>query len=187
MVFVIGLAGPGHVGKSTTAKALVSTFNKVYPDLKVTNAAFATPLYEVASLLIKIPIDVLKGEIYKETVWTKETSPMNSLVGWTPRKFLQVIGTECFRNNVNSDFWIDATFQEIKSFDVVFMEDSRFENEYKFSDLVIELERDGIIYAKNHPSAMPPDEKYIYKKLKLHSKIDFTDIISEIYEIYKKD
>jgi hypothetical protein len=180
MVFVVGLAGPGHVGKSTTAKALVSCFNKYYPGIKPVNTAFAGPLYQVASLLTGIAIELLKDEVYKETPWTETTAPMPSLINWTPRKFLQIIGTECFRQNVGENFWIETTFQQISKYDIAFLEDARFVNEFKFCDMVIELERDGVEYAMNHLSAMPPPAEYVDKKIKLYDGIDFLPTIKEI-------
>lgn len=181
MGFKIGLAGPGKVGKSTTARKLVEAFTKLYPTVSITRYAFAQPLYEVASLLSDIPVETLKNEEYKETPWNDETKPIDPLIGWTPRKFLQVIGTECFRNNVSQNFWIDITLKKIKSFDFAIIEDARFVNEFQVCDVVLELERDGVIYAKNHASAMPPPEEYIWRKIPLTRNMSYEDIASDIY------
>jgi hypothetical protein len=180
MVFVVGLAGPGRVGKSTTAKALVKMFNINHYDIKAINTAFAKPLYDVASLLTGLPIDTLKDEVYKETPWTIENSPIPTLNGWTPRKFLQIIGTECFRQNVSESFWVEATLKQISNYDVAFVEDARFENEFTFCDMVIELERDGVEYAMNHPSAMPPPEKCVDIKFKLIPNVNLLPLVELI-------
>ena len=44
MTYIVGLAGPGHVGKSTTARNIAKSFNVLYPDLKVCTFAFANPI-----------------------------------------------------------------------------------------------------------------------------------------------
>jgi septin family protein len=181
MVFKVGLAGPGKVGKSTTAKNLVKSIQKQYPSCKVTNYAFAKMLYDVASLLSDIPVDVLKDEHNKEVPWTSESSPIPSLVGWTPRKFLQIIGTECFRNNVCNSFWIETTMNKIKDYDIAIIEDARFPNEYETCDLVIELKRDGVEYARNHLSAMPPDEHFIWRKIELTRNMSYDELAADIY------
>lgn len=186
MVFIVGLAGPGKVGKSTTAKRLVASFNTLYPNLKVSNYAFAAPIYEISSLLTGLPIEKLKDESLKELTWNKKTAPMPCLEGWTPRKFLQIIGTECFRNNVDKNFWIETALQKIKSFDIAFIEDARFTNEFERCNTVIELERDGVEYAMNHPSAMPPPRHFIQKKIKLFADMDYSSIVHEIHGLYEQ-
>lgn len=170
MTYIIGLAGPAKVGKSTTAKKAVESFNKKFPELKVIRYAFATPIYEVASSLTGWSIDKLKDLKYKEEIWTESTAPFKSLIGLSPRSFLQKIGTECFRNVIHTDFWIDVAVKKVEEYDIAILEDARFENEFKICSLVIELKRDGIQYEKNHPSAMPPDPKYVNAVSKIDSE-----------------
>lgn len=188
MIKVIGLAGPAKVGKSTTAKGLVKAFNKLYPQYKVINMAFADPIYKLANLLTGIKIDILKSQSYKEVAWTEKTAPMPCLVGWTPRKFLQIVGTECFRENIHNNFWIESAIRiaESQGYDYVIMEDARFSNEFEISDINIELMRDGIKYEKNHASAMPPDPKYIAFKIDLKPDIKYENYIDIILNTIKE-
>lgn len=169
MTFIIGLAGPGKVGKSTTAKSAVASFAKLFPDIRVIRYAFATPIYEMAASITGWEIDKLKDLKYKELAWTVETAPLPCLIGWSPRSFLQRIGTECFRQNISDRFWIDLSLKKVSEYDIAIIEDARFENEYKVCDIVVELEREGVEYARNHASAMPPDPKYVAKKVKIDS------------------
>lgn len=182
MVFVVGLAGPGKVGKSTTAKNIVATFNIFHPSLKVGRYAFAQPIYEVTAELTGISIDTLKNEIYKETSWSAETAPVPCLIDWSPRKLLQIIGTECFRNNVNPDFWIQTALNKIKNLDIAIIEDARFTNEFSKCNLVVELFREGVDYTKTHASAMPPDPQYVAERLHLSHGMDYQPIVSIIME-----
>lgn len=167
MTYIIGLAGPAKVGKSTTAKAAIESFNRRYKDLSVIRYAFATPIYETVSMLTGWPIEKLKDLNYKEVDWTDETAPVKCLKGMSPRSFLQKVGTECFRQVIHNDFWIDVTLSKVKDYDIAIIEDARFENEFKICDMVIELQRENITYACNHASAMPPDPKYIAAKVKI--------------------
>lgn len=186
MVFIVGLAGPGHVGKSTTSRNIIKEIQLQEPRLNVTSFAFANPIYYIAEYFTKIPTITLKDEIYKETKWTKKTAPIPCLEGWTPRKFLQIIGTECFRNNININFWIETSIKQISSYDIAIAEDARFSNEYKCCDFVIELKREGIDYLKNHASAMPPDKKYVDKIVKLYPNISYKSLTSDIIKRYKR-
>lgn len=187
-VKVIGLAGPGCVGKSTTAKGLVEAFNHLFPDVKVDRMAFADPIYNTANYLTGIPVETLKSQEYKEVSWTEETSPMPCLIGWTPRKFLQIVGTECFRNNVASNFWVESAIRQatVRGLDIVIMEDSRFSNEFEIADINIELKREGIEYACNHASAMPPEEKYIDFVIELYPDISFDSYVDKIHGLLKE-
>ncbi len=189
MTFVVGLAGPGQVGKSTTAKNIVMTFNIIHPHLKVNRYAFAQPIYEIAESLTGIPIDTLKNEVYKEMSWSVDSAPIHSLAGWSPRKFLQIIGTECFRNNIDPNFWVETTLKKISHLDIAIIEDARFSNEFEKCDIVVELQREGIDYAMNHLSAMPPEEKYINYRLQLSHGMSYEPITKFIIDKYltKKD
>lgn len=186
MAKIIGLAGPGKVGKSTTANALSRELAAVDSSLKIIRYAFASPIYTIASTLTGLSVSDLKNEKTKEVPWTAENAPMPCLIGWHPRKFLQIIGTECFRDNVSQNFWVEATLQYVKNFDIAIIEDARFDNEFELCDLVIELERDGVEYAKNHPSAMPPNPKYVWEKIHLTPGISFTNLAQSIITTLKE-
>jgi len=183
-MFIVGFAGPGKVGKSTTVGKIYDILHADYLKYTCIRYAFAQPLYEIVSILTGIPVDGLKNQKLKEVPWTKETAPLPCLIGWTPRKLLETIGTNCFRLLVSANIWVESTLQKIRSYDIALIEDARFPNEYELCDIVIELERDGIEYAKNHPAAMPPDKKYIWKTIKLHPEIDYKEICDKIVHEY---
>jgi len=183
MTILIGLAGPACVGKSTTAKKLVSILRQ--HDLMACNYAFAEPIYDLGQSITEIPKDILRDQSFKEKQWTEDNAPLPCLTGWSPRKLLQKIGTECFRDQINYNFWVELAIKKVANYDIAIFEDARFENEYKNCDLVIELERDGVKYAMNHPSAMPPDPIYIWKKIKINSSYDFNLLCYNILEELK--
>jgi DNA polymerase III delta prime subunit len=175
MTFIIGLAGPGGVGKSTTAKALSKMLNGM--GIHSTNYAFAEPLYEICSLITGIPIETLKAQNFKEKFWTDQDAPIPCLNGWTPRKLLQMVGTECFRNNIHQNFWIELAISKVKEYDIAVFEDARFTNEYEKCHIVYEVTRDGVDYLQNHASAMPPDKRYISAIINLTKNVDFSPFV----------
>jgi hypothetical protein len=182
MTMLIGLAGPAKVGKSTTAKALISTINQIDPNIKIDHAAFADSLYGICSYLTGVPVETMMDQSYKEVEWNELTAPIPALEGWTPRKFLQIVGTECFRQNVSQDFWLQCAKRSVSQFDIAIMADARFPNEYEFCDFVIELSRDGVDYARNHASAMPPPQEVVDLKLHLFPEINFLPVAKTILD-----
>jgi len=185
MSFLIGLAGPAKVGKTTTAKSLVKSIKNKYSNLKVEYIAFADMLYGTCSYLSRIPVETLADQSYKEVKWTDETAPLPCLSGWTPRKFLQIVGTECFRNNIDNEFWIQCAIKSSKENDITILSDARFENEFKICDYVIELSREGINYEGNHASALPPPKDLIDMEIHLFPEIVFDMQIEVILDRYK--
>lgn len=182
MTYFVGLVGPGKVGKSTTSKNIKECLRQ--KGLSVESFAYADILYEVCSLVTGLPVSYLKDTLTKEQLWNEETSPLPCLIGWYPRKLLQVVGTECFREHIHQEFWIQSTFKKAEKFDIAIIEDARFDNEQKALDINIELERDGIEYLKNHSSAMPPNAENIFMKIKLHKDIKYNEIADTIYNKY---
>lgn len=87
---VVGLSGPIGSGKDTLADALVSAhgFQKV---------AFGSALRAAASLLYAIPMHYFLDRELKET-------PLEALDGRSPRRILQLLGTEVGRA-IHTDLW----------------------------------------------------------------------------------
>ena len=91
---IIGLCGIQGAGKDTVGDILVSE----YGFIKLT---FASTLKDIVSVLFSWPRDLLEGiteesRIWRETVddfWTEKTGFEN----FTPRKALQLIGTDLFK------------------------------------------------------------------------------------------
>lgn len=186
MTYILGFCGPAKVGKTTTSNALVDIFKTKYPDVKIGSTSFAAPLYDIVSYITKIPVDKLQDQSYKEVPWTESTSPIPGLLGWTPRKLLQIVGTECFRSNVHNDFWIQLAHKNCEQYDIAIIADCRFENELNMLDCAIELHREHIDYAKNHPSAMPPKQELIDRHLTLYKNINLESLCDDIYNEYKR-
>ncbi len=175
--FFVGLAGPAHVGKSTTTDALLE-LSRSYSGPAWEVRSFAAPIYEMVSAMTGRSVEELK--LTKEVVWTAETAPMPSLIGWWPRKLLQLIG-EGMRQSISPQVWVEsATVVDHYTKPIVVFDDARHDPEYAVCDVVIELERAGLKYTCDHPSAMPPDPEKVDFVLKMdgHSPRDVARAIA---------
>lgn len=113
---LIGIAGKKQSGKDTFAQ-FIKAIDSEYEIKK-----FAGKLKEVASLLTNYPLWYWEEEKYKDR---KLSSTFNH---WSGREFLQRLGTEVFRNNLNNDIWVNLLFQDY-GVDKWIITDVRFQNE----------------------------------------------------------
>lgn len=116
---LIGLTGKKRAGKTTVANHLVEKYN-------FHEISFADPLKKIiGEELLGLTPEQLFDPVKKEQVdpfWNK-----------SPRVLLQLIGTDCFRNIIDPDFWVKLAEREItKHLDAgknVVLSDVRFPNE----------------------------------------------------------
>lgn len=97
---IIGLcgAGPG-CGKDTAGQALAA--------LGWQKVSLADPLREILALVYGLDLARLNEQTYKET-------PHPNLYGMTPRRALQLIGTEGFRLLIGDATWTDCAERRIR-------------------------------------------------------------------------
>lgn len=112
---IIGLGYKAGSGKDTVAAHLMQHRIPIYP------TSFAKPLKEACEILFGLNERQLHGSLKDE---------MDPYWGMTPRKILQRVGTECFRNSFGDDIWIKILKRNIfnSSCDCV-ITDVRFKNE----------------------------------------------------------
>lgn len=114
---IVGVMGPAGSGKSTVADYLVERYGAV----KYTLAA---PLKEIARDVLEFTHEQLYGsQAQKET-----TDPR---YGFTPRWFLQRLGTEGLRKHFGEDVWVDLMLARIRRDQPILAvcDDCRFMNE----------------------------------------------------------
>jgi hypothetical protein len=130
---IIGLCGSQGSGKDTVANILISEYGFV----KLT---FASTLKDVVAVLFSWSRDLLEGlteesRLWRETVddfWSEKLSIPN----FTPRKALQMIGTDLFRLHFNNDIWISIVENKIGAMlknnpkTNIIISDCRFANEF---------------------------------------------------------
>lgn len=154
---IIGLAGYARSGKDSAADTLESIgFRRIafadklrefvyalnprvtYPDTNVTR-----PLKDI--------IDTYGWANYKETKWADGV-----------REQLQFIGTDCVRNILGHDTWVNATFNAIDFSKDYVITDVRFPNEAEGirekGGLVYRVLREGVGPANSHYSEVALDD-----------------------------
>ncbi len=124
---IIGLCGCKRSGKDTVARFLTDTCNR-----KVRLFAFADALRDVVKITFGFDDCDFQDDVSKET----KISPMFPGSQFTPRRALQFVGTDLFRNQVDHDIWVKIAERRIMELaqqedeeTVVIVTDVRFENE----------------------------------------------------------
>jgi hypothetical protein len=123
-VTLIGLSGKMGVGKDTVANMILS----LRPRAWKTNS-FAKPLKEGVKAMFGWSDDILENRKTKEEV--------DDFWGFSPRKAMQLLGTEYGRVGLRDDIWVRAAqhrYEENLSVldKGTIMTDVRFENEAEF-------------------------------------------------------
>jgi hypothetical protein len=112
---IIGITGKMMSGKDTFADGIIEK----YPHVK--KYSFAKPMKDI---LINI-FGFSESEVY--TSGGKET--MNPFWDITPRKLLQILGTDMFRNVWRDDVWVKCAELYLEQHRDVIIPDVRFDNE----------------------------------------------------------
>lgn len=130
---IIGLCGAQGSGKDTVANILISE----YGFIKLT---FASTLKDVVAILFSWPRDLLEGLTEESRLWRENVddfwSEKLSIPNFTPRKALQMIGTDLFRIHFNNDIWISIVENKINTMlknnpnTNIVISDCRFTNEF---------------------------------------------------------
>lgn len=119
-VTLIGVHGPLNGGKDTTANYIQAKFPG-----KFNRYAFAGPIKQACKVMFGFTDEQLEDRILKETV--------DPYWGFTPRKAMQLLGTEYGRGMLRDDVWIRRAEMEFmknnKSAMSTIITDVRFENE----------------------------------------------------------
>lgn len=116
---IIGFAGEPGAGKDTAGRFLADLLN-------FKKVSFADRLKDALCLVYDLDRGKMDDLKYKET-------PHQNLGGMTPRKAMQLLGTEGFRNLIYDNTWIEAAYRTIcqhkDSGKSVCIADVRFPNE----------------------------------------------------------
>jgi hypothetical protein len=145
---IIGLSGKKQSGKSTLAVHLMDKHRFI-------EASWAYPLkVSIGQNLLGLSYNQLFGtEEDKETI--------DKFWGKSPRELLQIIGTDCFRNLVDPDFWVKVGIRYIEDLQArgiedIVISDCRFPNEMdaikELGGISVRVEREGYYTGDYHPS-----------------------------------
>ena len=155
--FIFGLCGNAGTGKDSALEYLKSNPYSS-PILKM---AFADPIRDIGEIFGFTRVQMTDRKL-------KETE--DPFWGFSPRTFMQKVGTEMFRNCLRDDIWIKLLERRIKDLDnklgadpsMIFITDVRFPNEAeaikKMGGYIIKIKRDG--FSKSGEN-LHPSEKFI--------------------------
>lgn len=151
MTLIIGIIGTKGSGKDTLADFLVA----MHPG--AVKYSMATPIKRACKELFLLSDKQLSDPVRKE-------APSNMWPDWTPRRMMQWLGTDVFRDQVDPHFWIKHAAHVIRSCqaDIMIIPDIRFINEAEMirsqpSHLLIRIVRDSTIKVDTHASETEMD------------------------------
>ena len=155
--FIFGLCGNAGTGKDSALEYL--KYNPYSsPILKM---AFADPIRDIGEIF---------GFTREQMTDRKLKETEDPFWGFSPRTFMQKVGTEMFRNCLRDDIWIKLLERRIKDLDnklgadpsMIFVTDVRFPNEAeaikKMGGYIIKIKREG--FSKSGEN-LHPSEKFI--------------------------
>jgi hypothetical protein len=107
---IIGLCGAQGAGKDTVGGILESKHGFV-------KLAFASAIKDILSALFSWPRDMLEGLTKESREWretpNKYWSDKLAIPDFSPRRAMQIVGTDLFRNHLNKDIWINIIENKI--------------------------------------------------------------------------
>lgn len=133
---LVGLSGKARSGKDTAASVLVEQFG-------FKQLAFADALKAGCAAMLNLPL---------ERMYHGDREAELPGFGFSIRHFLQVMGTECVRQNFGGDFWIKSVRSAMQQLRLkgqtrFVVSDVRFDNEATWvrqnGGKVVCIERDG--------------------------------------------
>lgn len=145
---VIGLVGRKSSGKTTTANYLVKKYGFV-------EIVFAEPVKRVTETIFGFPYDMLLGDTPEKRV--QRNTLRDPIWNKTPVEAMQYIGTDLFRNCMDSDVWIKIAKRKVSDLIAkgknVVISDVRFPNEMRY----IREEMNGTLWVlHNDPAHLKP-------------------------------
>ena len=162
---------------------------------------FAGKLKDIASHLTGIDRDRFESQDVKKEILCKEwwTTCDEGLQPMTVRDLLQKLGTECMRNGLHTNTWVNALFADYKPvthsdrdpggfvYPDWVITDTRFENEAQAikekGGIIIRVDRPGVTPINAHPSETGLDHwKFDYK---LVNNSDIFDLKENVRNILK--
>jgi hypothetical protein len=141
--FVIGLVGCKNVGKTTVARMIKKKWN--FPEY-----TFAEPIKEICKIAFLLDDWQVNDQTGKETLDERWNT--------TPRKLLQTVGTNLFRDCYNTDHWLHHMDHKLDKTGCPFVviSDVRFQNEATLiknrNGILIRISRDTQDIIDNHES-----------------------------------
>jgi dephospho-CoA kinase len=142
-IILIGLIGGNGSGKDTCIQDFMQQY---YSDIEAVSYSMMTPLKNNLKGIFGLSDEQMNDNVLKEVVDTRYKKSPRELVEW--------FGTDCIRNQIDSEFWIDKFVEYYESerkninsmlVKVIVVRDIRFQNEAlalkKRGGTIIKIER----------------------------------------------
>ncbi len=140
---LVAVAGFKNSGKDTVGNYLISNhgFKK---------ESFANPLKDTCAAVFGWPRDLLEGNTEESRAWREQEdtwwAKRLGMPGLSPRRALQLVGTEVFRNHFHDAIWIASLENRfLKQEQSIVVTDCRFSNELemvrRLNGVVIQVDR----------------------------------------------
>lgn len=135
---IIGVSGKKRSGKDS----FFNIVNDLYPNY-YKNVKYADKLKEICSILTGYHLNYFyDGNLYDTKL---------ELWGMTIRQFMQILGTEVFRDSFNQEVWVTALESNLKENENYIITDVRFLNEANW------VKKNGILIRVNRPQSQNLD------------------------------
>lgn len=179
---ILGLSGYAQVGKDTIGAALVKNYG-------FTRFAFADALKEVVYRLNPfVQWEILEDSAGPYTEHARVQDVVD-LHGWEMakripevRRLLQIMGTECGRQVLGDNIWVDTVLNQIGNRDAV-ITDCRFPNEAQAvkdrGGFIVRVVRPGVDAVNAHPSETSLDHWNFDAVIGNDGTIDEVDRLAE--------
>ena len=140
---IIGLVGLIGSGKNSAAEYLIAAY-----DFK--QESFASSLKDVLTCIFGWNRNKLEGITTEDRIWRDQVDPwwaqQLNIPNLTPRKMLQQVGTDLFRNHFHNNIWIASLENKLQKYsENIVITDCRFPNEIeairKLGGIIVRVKR----------------------------------------------
>lgn len=200
MIHLIGISGKMGSGKDTVAGIIQRLTGDDWRVMR-----FAGKLKQIASILTGIPVEKFEDQNFKASnlpecwdVFQYKFCPGGTGVlpvydgevnqrAMTVRELLQKLGTDCIRDRLHQNAWVNALFADYSDSQKWIVPDTRFANEYGAirdrGGIVIRVERPGA-KTGSHPSETALDGfEFDYT---IVNDGDLNELTVKVYEMVTK-
>jgi len=146
MKTLIGIHGPLNGGKDTVANYIINMCKTISGPPRYKRYSFAKPLKEACKIMFGFSDQQIEDRVLKEAI--------DPFWGFSPRKAMQLLGTEYGRNMLRKDIWIRRAALEVEQNTILgigtIITDVRFQNEADWlraqpNSMLIYIEVPGLI------------------------------------------
>lgn len=173
---IVSIVGKIGSGKTYLSRRLVDALTS--RGIVCEQRSWSSPLKDVVSIVFNLDRKKLNGITAEDRLWRETAIDELQWIGdgTTPRKLLQMVGTDLFRDRIHPDVWVRAVSDSSHEGKVLIFDDTRFINELQQSDISIYLEP-RLETVDTHSSENTPEWKYDFI---MKSGDDLTDILNMI-------